>query len=263
LKNKGVHGILVCATYGFGPLMSIHERKKVAEISVAGAKGLSVIVHVGSSNPQDTFELAKHAEDVGADAISSVTPFYYEYTDESIFSFFRHLISRVNIPVYVYNNPERSGNRVTYQLLGDLAEEGLAGIVESSHSLIEYWEYLTSVGENKNFEFIIGTDALMFPAMLSGTKACVSGFANVFPEMIMELYNSIRDKNYEKAAKLQLRVIQVRKALRFTPVIPLCYEILRLRGVEVGEPKYPFEISSIDHIMKAKQELEKLKLLVP
>jgi len=59
---------------------------------------LDVIVQVGSTSLEDSFELAKHAEDIGADAVASTPPFYYHYDEESILRFFQQLISQINIP---------------------------------------------------------------------------------------------------------------------------------------------------------------------
>jgi len=240
LVKKSVKGLFVCGTYGSGPLMTVEQRKKVAEITVDQANGkVATIVHVGSSSMDNVLELARHAEEVGADAVASVPPFYYAYDDESVLSFYKQLLSAVDIPVFVYNNPARSGIAISSELLRRLAEEGVIGIKDSSFNLVKFYEDLITVNK-KDFIFIIGTEALMLPAIMAGAKGCVSGLANVFPEINVECYNLAKEGRYREAAIKQLEIIQARKAMHLAPTIPACYEILKLRGINVGYPKMPF-----------------------
>lgn len=259
--EKGVKGLFMCGTYGSGPAMTVEERKKVAEVTVDQVRGkIAVIVHIGSSSIDSSMELAKHAEDVGANAVASVAPFYYAYDDESVLAFFKQLLSKVNIPVFVYNNPARSGIMITSELLNRLAEEGVVGIKDSSFSIVKFYEDMVAV-KKKGFIFIIGTEALMLPAIMAGAKGCVSGLANVFPEINVELYNLAKEGKYEEAARKQIEIIKARKAMHLAPTIPACYEILRVRGIDAGYPKMPFRRLTGEEVKKIKRELIELGLL--
>jgi N-acetylneuraminate lyase/4-hydroxy-tetrahydrodipicolinate synthase len=259
--EKGVKGLFVCGTYGSGPLMTVEQRKKVAEITVDQANGkVATIVHVGSSSMDNVLELARYAEEVSADAVASVPPFYYAYDDESVLSFYKQLLSAVDIPVFVYNNPARSGIAISSELLRRLAEEGVAGIKDSSFNLVKFYEDLITV-DRKDFIFIIGTEALIFPAIMAGAKGCVSGLANVFPEINVECYNLAKEKRYEEATVKQLEIIKARKAMHLAPTIPACYEILKLRGINVGYPKMPFMKLTGEQLELIKSKLASLGLL--
>lgn len=259
--EKGVNGLFICGTYGSGPAMTVNERKKVAETAMNQVNGkIAVIVHVGSSSVNSSLELAKHAEDIGADAVASVPPFYYAYDNESVLSFFRELISKVNVPVFVYNNPARSGIAITSESLNKLAEEGVAGIKDSSFNIVKFYEDIVTM-KKKNFTFIIGTEALMLPAIMAGAKGCVSGLANVFPEINVELYRLIKEERYKEAAMKQIEIIKARRALHLAPTIPACYEILRIRGINAGYPKMPFRRLTEKETEKIKSELVEIGLL--
>ena len=258
LIEKGVSGLFICGTYGTGPAMTIEERKKTAEIVMDEAKGkVKIIVHVGSSNVDTIFELAKHAEDIGADAVASVPPFYYAYDEETITNFFKELVSKVKIPVFVYNNPARSGNPITVSLLKRLVDVGVMGIKDSSFDLVKFYEFLTNI-DKKDFEFIIGTESLLLPAYLAGSRGCISGQANAFPELNVKTFDLLKQGKYEEAAKMQLEIIRLREVLHLVPTYPGMFEALRLRGIDVGYPKPPFRRLTKEEIKTLEENLKKL-----
>ena len=259
--SNGVTSFFICGTYGLGPVMSVDEKKKVTELVVesVGSRG-KVIVHVGSLNIDDALELARHAEDVGAYAIASLPPYYYVFDDEAIINYFKRLVSSVKIPVYLYNNPARTGVRITSELLRKLADVGVTGVKDSSFDIVRFYEDLTVVDPSK-FEFIMGTEALLLPAMVVGVKACISGLSNVFPELVVKLYKLVSEGDYVNAVKLHLEVIKVRKVLHLVPTIPAVFEVLRLRGVDVGIPKPPFRRLSSKEVELLRSELMRLGVL--
>jgi N-acetylneuraminate lyase/4-hydroxy-tetrahydrodipicolinate synthase len=259
--SNGVTSFFICGTYGLGPVMSVDERKKVTELVVESVGGRGkVIVHVGSLNIDDALELARHAEDVGAYAIASLPPYYYVFDDEVIINYFKRLVSRVKIPVYLYNNPARTGVRITSELLRKLADVGVTGVKDSSFDIVRFYEDLTVVDPSR-FEFIMGTEALLLPAMVVGVKACISGLSNVFPELVVKLYKLVSEGDYVNAAKLHLEVIKVRKVLHLVPTIPAVFEVLRLRGVDVGIPKSPLRRLSSKEVELLRSELMRLGVL--
>lgn len=257
-----INGLYPCGTYGSGPLMSIEQRKKVAEIIVDQVKDrIPVIIHVGSADTQSTIDLAKHAEKTGADAVGCIPPYYYKYSEEELLNHYRELLNSVKIPVYLYNNPKLSGNPISPKLLSRIAEFGLAGVKDSAFDLINFCFYRMAVSK-PDFNFIIGTEAIYLPAAQVGAIATISGLANVFPEVMQELYESIKKKEFEKAAKLQMRVLQIRQVIKKAgATVPICYSILKMRGVDAGMPKLPFLPISTDLEEKVREELSKFGLI--
>ncbi|MHA1834913.1 MAG: dihydrodipicolinate synthase family protein [Candidatus Baldrarchaeia archaeon] len=238
--ENGVHGFWLCGTYGCGPLMTSEQRKKVAKVCVDYVdKRVPVIVHVGSSSLESTLDLAKHAESIGADAVGSVPPFYYPYKENEILAFYKELVSAVKIPVFAYNNPATTKFNISPEFLNELATIGVVGIKDSSFNITQFYEYLTSL-KKEEFIFIVGTEALLFPALTAGAKGCVSGLANAFPEINVQAYNAIQEKNWDKAIELQLKIIKARKILHtVSSSISACYTLLKMRGVDVGVVKKP------------------------
>jgi 4-hydroxy-tetrahydrodipicolinate synthase len=238
---KGSHGLFVCGTYGSGPLMTAEERMNVLEI-VCGqaANRVTVIAHVGTASTQQSVELARHAEKTRADCVASIPPYYYHHDQRSVVEYFRSLIKSVHLPVYVYNNPTTSGVVITPVLLRRLADAGVAGMKDSAFSYIDFTHFVLAMEDRPEFRLIAGTEGIALPAWMAGARGCVSGLANAFPEIMIQLWNLFEAGNYAEAAKLQLKVNKARQILHIpTSTNAAIYHVLRARGIDAGHPKAP------------------------
>ena len=242
----GVHGLFIGGSYGSFPLMTLEERKKLAEATFDEVKErIPLIVHVATPCTAHSVELAKHAEDLGAMAVSSVVPYYYSsfgYDEKDLLGYYKALADAVGIPVHIYNNPKTTGFAVTTALLVKLHEVGVSGLKDSSGQMMTIAEHIREMRKRKiDFTFSIGTTGLLLPALALGVEACVAGTANALPEVMVELYNVLTKGDFTKGAELQLRVIEIRKLQGiqgFRP--PACYSILRMRGLDMGTCRKPW-----------------------
>lgn len=102
--KAGVHGLYLTGSTGMCFAMTAEERRKSAEIVVDQVAGrIPVIVHVGDIGTAKSIEFARHAEKIGADAISSVPPFYWGFSPDAIFNYYSDIASSVDIPMVIYN----------------------------------------------------------------------------------------------------------------------------------------------------------------
>jgi dihydrodipicolinate synthase/N-acetylneuraminate lyase len=239
--EKGVHGLFICGTYGSGPIMTIEQRKTVHEIVIDQTKGrVTVIAHIGTTSTAQSIELARHAEDVGADYIASVSPYYHRHDERAVVEYFQALTKAVGLPVYVYNNPKASGVTITPSFLHHLADIGVQGIKDSGFSFIELTHFMLALEDKRDFKFVVGTEALALPAWMVGAKGSVSGLANAFPELMVKFWNVFQAGRYEEAARLQMKVNKARQILHIpSSTNAACYTVLTERGIDVGLPKLP------------------------
>ena len=239
--EKGSHGLFICGTYGSGPIMTVEERKHVHEIVVDQAKGrITIVAHVGTTSTAQSVELAQHAENVGADYVASISPYYHRHDERAVVEYFRALVKAVTIPVYVYNNPKASGVTITPSFLRHLADVGVQGIKDSAFSYIEFAHFMLAMEDRPDFRFVVGTEGIALPAFMLGAKGCVSGLANAFPELMVKLWDTYKAGDYEAAAKLQMQVIKARKHLHIpSSTNAACYTVLHARGIDAGMPKAP------------------------
>ena len=253
-----VQGFYPCGTYGSGPLMNVEERKRVAEVVIDEVNGrVPVIMHVGGASTRSVVELAKHAEKAGATAVASVPPIYYGFKEPEVERHFKALVEAVSIPVFVYNNPKTTGVSVSAEFLNRLAQLGVQGVKDSSFDIMVFYNYLWKVKKD-GFIPVIGTEALIFPAVGMGAHASVSGLANAIPEPVVELFDAVKAGALDKARPLQKKVSAMRDIMHYAPTLPMIQAILRKRGVNAGYPRLPFALPEENLVNKAVAEFKRL-----
>jgi len=218
------------------------EEKVLETVMETVSPDTTIIVHVGAANPQDSFDLARHAASVGADAISSVVPFYYShaYNDDNVVSFFASLINTVNIPVLIYNNPKASGYTLTIPLLKELYKEGIAGVKDSSFDLLFFYSVKFNFDLSKLI-YIVGTEAFILPTVPLGAKATIAGLANPFPQIVVNAFDAAKKGEYKDAFKIQEKVVELREIQHFAQSIPAIHAFFDILGIDTGYPRKPFK----------------------
>src|ERR1700683_3523940 len=126
--EQGSHGLVPCGTTGESATLSHEEHMRVVEICVEEAKGrVPVVAGAGSNSTAEAISLTRHAKQVGADAVLSVTPYYNKPTQEGIYRHFAAIAEAVDIPIVVYNIPGRSVIEISVDTMARLS--GIANIV--------------------------------------------------------------------------------------------------------------------------------------
>ena len=237
--SKGTEGIYPCGSTGLGPTLSLDERKAVAETVVATAgRKVPVVVQVGCADTASAVKLAEHAEDAGADAVASLTPYYYKPGDAAVAKHFESISKAVGIPLFAYNIPQFTGNNLSPKAVADLAERRLiAGIKDSSRDILQFLDLLHAVPDG--FVVMNGTEEYGLFAMMSGAAGLVSGGASALPEVFRKLVVGCTSGDYGAAMSAQETVYKVKRLAGPSPIAAY-YEILRERGVGCGEPRPPF-----------------------
>jgi dihydrodipicolinate synthase/N-acetylneuraminate lyase len=268
LISEGVHGFFINGSYGSCVLMTIEERKRVAEIIHDEVSGrLPIITHVGKASTRATIELAKHADGLGSAAVAAVVPYYYSganaYDEGQIIRHYADIAASVRVPTFIYNNPKTSGYTLTPELLVKLVKVGVLGMKDSSGSFTLLGEFnQAATREYADFACMSGSVGLMQPAFNIGIKGCVSGTANAFPELVVSLYKALEAQDWEKSKELQNLVIAQRKIQAAGGFRPAgCYTFLRLKGIDCGTVRRPWREPNEREARYMKEEVIKLGLL--
>ena len=251
LKQHGIQNVFANGSYGAFPLMDSDERKMVAEITVdeCQKRGLKSIIHIGSPSTRVSIDLARHAQSIGADAISSVVPFYYSgtfYSVDDYLNYFHDLINSVNIDVHAYNNPKTTGFNIDPEFLDKLIQIGLKGIKDGGSDMGRMVEMIDVIGD-KEFDYYPSSTSSLITGFLLGAKSCISGVSLSCPELIMSIYNHMVGGYVFQATEIWKKVMVIRSILGMHGARAIAaHEVLKWRGVDAGVPRLPW-IKLSDH----------------
>lgn len=258
--EKGVHGFLPCGTTGQGALMTLDERKRVAELVVEETKHkIPVIVQVGTPATQTTITLAKHAADIGAEAIACVTPYYYQPDEEGLIRHYETIAKAVSLPVLVYNIPRHTGVNIKPEALLKLAKmNAIVGVKDSTRDFLQLLETVEILP--KDFVVLDGTEGYVLPALIMGAKGAVSALANALPELFTDLYREFKKGDLERAKTIQFKLKKVKRLTEQPNLAPI-FEILKERGINCGNPRNPLRAMTKDERLQMLEGLRNLGVL--
>jgi dihydrodipicolinate synthase/N-acetylneuraminate lyase len=244
----GLDGLLVLGTTGEGILLKPDERRRVAELTVAGAGDLRVIVHCGAQTTAETSELSAHAAQAGADGVAVIAPPYFQFAPNELLEHFAAAAAAcAPLPFYVYEFSARSGYEVPLTVIDELRGRApnLVGMKVSDTPYARVEPYLST-----GLDVFIGAEALIPDGLASGAVGAVSGVAGAFPEMVSAL---VENPTPERAALVK----SLRVALSRHPFQPSVKAALGLRGVAVGpDVRAPLQALPPAAIAELRAELE-------
>ena len=189
--QQGVHGLVPVGTTGESPTLSHEEHDEVIEITVTEAGGrVPVIAGAGSNNTSEAIRLAKHAEEVGANAVLIVSPYYNKPTQQGLKAHFLSIADELSsIPLIVYDIPGRSVVSVKDELLAELAKhKNIIGVKDATGDAARPARLSNLIGDN--FCQLSGDDATAFSYLASGGHGMISVVSNVAPKLYSDMYNS-------------------------------------------------------------------------
>ncbi|HER24154.1 MAG TPA: dihydrodipicolinate synthase family protein [Candidatus Atribacteria bacterium] len=241
LIKAGVKDFYVLGTTGEVFLMNTEERKIVAELVVeyVGDRG-NIFIQIGSISTKEACDLAQHAESIGAAGIGAVTPFYFNVSQREMESYYLEIAKSVsdNFSVYLYNLPGCTTNDLLPETVSKLAEvKNIVGIKNSMKDILRLSQLVDETPDD--FDVIIGADPILMPAILYGAKGSVSGNANVFPEVFIEFYQAIKEKNYDKARQKQIAIRHIITVLKDGANLAYFKQALVYRGFKPTYTRKP------------------------
>lgn len=216
LAGAGLDGILALGTTGEGILLSVDERKRVAELFVP--ERLDVIVHAGAQTTAATVALAEHAASLGAAGVAVIGPPYFQLDEAALLAHFSAAAQAcAPLPFYVYEFERASGYAVPPAVLERLAEAApnLAGLKVSDTPYEGFARYL-----GLGLDVFVGPEAFIARGLEEGAVGAVSALATAFPERV---------------AAVDPRLAEIRETIERYPRHAALKHVLRRRGVPIRE----------------------------
>jgi dihydrodipicolinate synthase/N-acetylneuraminate lyase len=246
---SGLDGVLVLGTTGEGILLSGDERRRAAQLAVAAAGPLRVIVHCGAQTTGETSALTAHAAETGADAVAVIAPPYFALDEDELLEHFAAAAAAcAPVPFYLYEYAARSGYAVPVAVVERLRERApnLVGLKVSDRPFDRVEPYLAT-----GLDVFIGADALIRPGLQRSAAGAVSGVAAAFPEQVSAL---VRDPTAERAELVD----GLRAALSALPFQASVKIALALRGLPVrADVRRPLRPLSAAESASLRRDLER------
>jgi len=205
LVGAGIHGLVPCGTTGEFTSLSPAEHRRVIELYVSAAAGrVPVVAGVGSLTTQGAIDLVQHAEQVGADAVMLVPPFYDPLDLPTLKVFLGAVAAATSLPIMYYNVPGATGIRLDAAEVAELGEiDGVDYLKDTSGDAVALTDLIVSRGAKiKAFN---GWDTLTFAGLALGAEASVWGVAGLVPEQAVALWETLAVKGDLGAAREQWR----------------------------------------------------------
>lgn len=211
---QGIDVVVPVGTTGESATLSHEEHRLCIEIAVVTCKdtNVKVIAGAGSNATHEAIGIAQHAQKVGADGLLSVAPYYNKPSQEGLYQHYKTIASSVEIPFMIYNVPGRTGVDIeadtAIRLFDDVSN--IYAIKEATGSLERAIE-LSS--KRPDFCVISGEDSIDYAMLANGGKGIISVTANLLPNYKSKLVDSVFNKDFDTAKKINDDLYSINKAL--------------------------------------------------
>jgi 4-hydroxy-tetrahydrodipicolinate synthase len=239
LIEGGVHGLFPIGSQGEFYAFSPDEKRRVWEIVVEETAGrVPVYGGTGDVTTRQVIELNRIAEEAGVDAVSVVTPYFIQPSEAELYDHFVAIAEATRLPVLLYNNPGRTGVKLSAGLVARLSEHpNIVGIKDSSGDLTLTIEMIRQTGED--FAVLMGRDSLIYAGLQHGIKGAIAATANVVPALVVEIYEAFLEGDMARSLAAQEKLLPLRLAFGLGSFPVVVKDAMNMIGVPVGPARRP------------------------
>jgi 4-hydroxy-tetrahydrodipicolinate synthase len=230
LIRGGVHGVFALGSTGETMHLTAEERRAFVTLVVRHVNGrVPVLIGCLHTSTAEAVALAHHAEEIGADGVIVIPPYYWTPDDRSIEAHIGAVAEAVGLPVLIYNFPAVVGRPIPPYVVAGLAAryENVLGIKDTIDSISHIHEVIALVKPSKpEFSVLCGYEFHLLNTLLSGGDGCIPAVANFAPQPTVAIYEHARAGRIAEAAALMRQRIQ----------LAMLYQLPDLRGGAANAP---------------------------
>jgi len=259
--EAGIPALVICGTTGESATMTLEEHSEVIRVAIKHAAGrVKIIAGAGSNDTACAADLAKEAEEAGADALLIVTPYYNKATQGGLVAHYKYIAERVSLPIILYNVPSRTGCNIKPETYAKLAEiDNIVAIKEANGDISSVVKTRLLCGDK--LDIYSGNDDQIVPIMSLGGKGVISVLSDVMPKETVELCDKMLNGDLEGAAAMQIELSSLIDAL-FIEVNPIpVKEAMNLMGLGMGPLRLPMTPMEENTKAVLVNELKKFELI--
>ena len=254
--DAGVDGFYINGATGEGLFLGEDVRREMAEVSMDVCRGRGkVINHVGAVDTQMALRLARHAGQIGCDAVSSLVPNYInKYTVDQILDYYRRLQDASGLPVLVYCTG----------LVGsepfDFMQKAMTvkGLIGCKYTLFDYYSMhrITELNGG-DINVINGPDEMLICGLTMGADGGIGSTYNLMPDRFVRLYRAFREGRFDDARKEQFSINRVIEVLLRYGCIAAIKQAFNLMGLDAGSVAYPGKVFDSEESARFAEDIRK------
>lgn len=243
--EAGVNGVFTLGTNGEGYILTHEEKLRIIKIVVEQTNHrVPVYAGTGCVSTQETIQLSKEAQELGADVLSVITPSFAKASQEELYRHYKALNDAVDLPILLYNIPARTGNALAPQTVSRLADlEHIVGVKDSSGNFDNILQYI-ELTRDRDFNVISGNDALILWTLQAGGTGGITAIANVLPTIMVSIYQRWLKGDFNSARAAQDSIRPLRNCFKYGNPNTITKIATNLIGCPVGETRAPFNYLS-------------------
>ena len=244
----GTDAIVICGTTGESSTMTHEEHLEVIRYTCEKVAGrIPVIAGTGSNCTREAIDMSRGAEEVGADGLLLVTPYYNKATQKGLIAHYTAIAESVRIPILLYHIPGRTGVTMQPETIVKLCREvpNIVGVKEASGNISAISTMMALA--DGCVDLYSGNDDQIVPLLSLGGKGVISVLSNVAPRQAHDICRYYFEGDVKTSAKMQLEAIPLVKQL-FCEVNPIPVKAaMNLQGKDVGPLRMPLTEMEPEH----------------
>jgi 4-hydroxy-tetrahydrodipicolinate synthase len=269
LITGGVNGIFILGTTGEAQHLSVKLKTELIKKSAACIRErVPLLVGVTDTSIYESIKIAQIAAENNAAAVVAAPPYYFALGQPELIEYYELLAEKSPLPLYLYNMPSHTKTMIEIETVETLSHlENIIGLKDSSANGVYFCKLLALFEERPDFGLFVGPEEMMASVVLMGAHGGISGGANVYPGIFVELYKAAAAKDVDKTIALQEKMMAVSRNLygigRFgSSYIKGIKTALSIKGICSDFLAQPFNLFKDPEKEKVKAAVKKLDVML-
>lgn len=269
LITGGVNGIFILGTTGEAQHLSVKLKTELIKKSAACIRDrVPLLVGITDTSIYESIKIAQIAAENNAAAVVAAPPYYFALGQPELIEYYELLAEKSPLPLYLYNMPSHTKTMIEIETVETLSRvENIIGLKDSSANGVYFSKLLALFKERPYFGLFVGPEEMMASVVLMGAHGGISGGANVYPAIFVELYKAAAAKDVAKTIVLQEKMMAVSRNLygigRFgSSYIKGIKTALSIKGICSDFLAQPFNLFKDPEKEKVKAAINKLDAIL-
>lgn len=267
LINNGMNGLLFLGSIGEFTALTMEEKKEfIRHVVKIVSKRVPVLIGTGGTVQEEAIELTQFAEQEGADGVVVISPYYFKLTTETIYRYYANIARNTELPIMLYNFPERTSSDLGPDLVARLATEftNIVAIKDTVDNISHTRKLIQAVKQQRpEFTILSGFDEYLLPNLMAGGDGVLCGLTNVVPEVFSAFINAYEMKDFETVTRLNKKISILMNLYDVSqPFIGAIKGAVAARGVDIStsvkEPAMELEEWQMAQIKKIIHQAEQV-----